>query len=85
MANPQPPATNYNQVRTLWTEEECFYLLDQRMYRNNEFWRLTTGKGRFWRSIASKINECFGTNFSGMQVEQKWKNLRQVYLVSTLN
>ena len=68
MAN-QPPATNYNQIRTLWTEEECFYLLDQRMTRNNEFWSLTTGKGRFWQNIASKINDCFGTNFSDIQVE----------------
>jgi hypothetical protein len=82
MANPQPPAVNYNEVRTLWTEEECFYLLDQRMSRNDEFWRLTR-KRRFWKSIANKINECFGTRFSGVQVDQKWRNLNQAYLVST--
>lgn len=85
MANiPQPPVTNYNQVRTLWTEEQCFYLLDQRMYRNEEFWNLRAGgKRRFWRDIANKINSCFGTRFTWVQVEQKWKNLKQSYLVST--
>jgi hypothetical protein len=58
MANiSQPPVVNYNQVRTLWTEEQCFYLLDQRMYRNDEFWNLRAGgKRRFWRDVANKIN-----------------------------
>ena len=44
MANiSQTPVTNYNQVYTLWTEEQCFYLLDQRMFRNEEFWNLRAG------------------------------------------
>jgi hypothetical protein len=35
---PQPRTVNYNQVRVLWTDEECLYLLNQRMTRNDEYW-----------------------------------------------
>lgn len=86
MANlfiPQPPVTNYNPIRVLWTDIECEYLLNQRMSRNNEFWNLESGTHvRFWQSIARKINECFGTIFTGNQVKTKWKNLKQAHLVS---
>ena len=37
---PQPPIVNYNQTATYWTDEQCFYLLNQRMYRNREYWEL---------------------------------------------
>jgi hypothetical protein len=37
---PQPPVVNYNHRVTYWTEEQCLYLLDQRMSRNLEFWAL---------------------------------------------
>jgi hypothetical protein len=35
---PQPHTVNYNHVRTIWTDEECLYLLNQRMTRNYEYW-----------------------------------------------
>ena len=84
MANiPQPPTVNYNQVRVLWTDEECEYLIDQRMSRNDEFWSVSSRRrANFWRSIAGKINECFGTRFTGTQIKTKWKNLLREYLVS---
>jgi len=82
---PQPPVRNYNPVQVLWTDVECEYLLNQRMYRNQEYWNLGRGRRtRFWRSIARKINAIFGTQFSGHQVQTKWKNLRQDYLVIIL-
>jgi hypothetical protein len=40
------------------------------------------GKEEFWRSIATKINECFGTAFTNQQVKNKWKNLVQEYTVN---
>jgi hypothetical protein len=80
---PQPPVRNYNPIRVLWTDVECEYLLNQRMARNDEFWSLSRrGQARFWRSIARKINNVFGTRFTRNQVKIKWKNLRQDYLVS---
>jgi hypothetical protein len=80
---PQLPVRNYNPVQVLWTDVECEYLLNQRMARNEEYWNLGRGgRTRFWRSIARKINEVFGTQFTGSQVNIKWKNLRRDYLVS---
>ena len=80
---PQPPVRNYNPVQVLWTDVECEYLLNQRMACNNEYWSLGRREhSRFWRSIARKINEVFGTDFTKAQVKMKWKNLRQDHLVS---
>jgi hypothetical protein len=79
---PQPRVQNYNPVQVLWTDIECEYLLNQRMFRNQEYWDLDRGgQTRFWRNIARKINEIFGTHFTGQQVQTKWKNLKQDYLV----
>ena len=65
----QPRTVNYyNQIRVLWTDEQCEYLLDQRMCRNEEYWDLASrNRAQFWRSILDKINDCFGTRFT--QVE----------------
>ena len=84
MANiPQPRTVNYNQIRVLWTDEQCEYLLNQRMCRNDEFWNLASRNRKlFWRSIADKINNCFGTGFTGTQIKTKWKNLLREHLVS---
>lgn len=83
MANHQPRAQNYNEVRVLWTDEETEYLIDQRMYRNEEFWGLSsTDHMKFWESIRTKINECFGTKFTAVQIKIKWKNLVKEHTVS---
>lgn len=83
MNTPQPPVTNYNRTRVLWTQEQCEYLIDQRITRNIEFWSLGQGNQRpFWISIAEKINECFGTRFTSYQVASKWKNLKKAHEVS---
>jgi len=80
---PQPRVRNYNPIRIMWTDEQCEYLLDQRMYRNSEYWNLGSGgKERFWRNVARKINSCFGTSFTGDKVSAKWKNLRNDHVVS---
>jgi len=81
---PQPPVMNhYVHSRLYWTDIQCEYLLNQRMCRNDEFWGLASwNRSEFWRSIAHKINECFGTHYSKTQVKNKWKNLLREYLVS---
>ena len=38
----QLPTVNYNQVRTLWIDVQCEYLIDQRISRNDEFWSLSS-------------------------------------------
>ena len=83
MANiPQPRTKNYNQVRMLWTDEQCEYLIDQRMRRNDEYWSLASrNRAEFWQSISGKINECFGTRFNEIQMKTKWKNLLREHLV----
>jgi hypothetical protein len=79
----QPPVQCYNPVQIMWTDVECEYLLNQRMARNDEYWGLTGGgRRRFWRSVARKINECFGTRFTGEQCKNKWKNLKSDYQVN---
>jgi hypothetical protein len=85
MANIRQPRTvnYYNQIRMLWTDVQCEYLLNQRMYRNDEYWELASRtRGPFWRSIADKINDCFATTFTGIQTKTKWKNLLREHLVS---
>ena len=76
----QPRARNHNIVQVLWKNVQCEYLLNNRMARNNEYWNLGRGgRRRFWRGVARRINEVFGTRFSTQQVNTKWKNLRQDY------
>jgi len=80
---PQPLVRCYNPVQVLWTDEECEYLLNYRMAKNDKFWNLNRREQRrFWRKLARKINDVFGTQFSGDQVKTKWKNLRQDHIVS---
>ena len=82
-SQPQPLVRYYNLVQVLWTDEECEYLLNYRMAKNDEFWNLNRREQRrFWRKLARKINDVFGTQFSGDQVKTKWKNLRQDHIVS---
>jgi hypothetical protein len=81
---PQPQVINQNHVRVIWTEKQCLYLLNQRMSRNTEYWELESyNRTEFWASVATEINECFGTRYMAMQVKQKWKNLVREHLVST--
>ena len=48
---------NNNRIVVYWTEEQCLYLINQRMERNDEFWALQPyNKTRFWRNVANKIN-----------------------------
>src|SRR6266496_4238503 len=53
------------------------------MARNEEYWNSARGeRTRFWQIIVRKINNIFGTQFTGEQVSIKWKNLRQDHVVS---
>jgi hypothetical protein len=62
--NPQPPVVNYNQTRVLWTDEEIFYLIDQRLTRNAEYWELSKrDHPPFWHSIADKVLFLMNKNY----------------------
>ncbi|RIA93869.1 hypothetical protein C1645_818844 [Glomus cerebriforme] len=66
----QPRTINYNQVRVLWMDKKCLYLLNQRMARNDEYWELDyRNKMEYWRSITNKINNCFRTRFTMLQTK----------------
>ena len=80
---PQPRVRNYNPIRIMWTDEQCEYLLDQRIYRNSEYWKLGSGgKERFWINVARKINHFFRMSFTEDKASTKWKNLQNEYVVS---
>lgn len=74
---------NNNEIRVLWTDIQCEYLIDQRISRNMEFWSLPLRRQIcFWTDVANKINECFLTHFMAVQVRTKWNNLIQDHRVS---
>ena len=71
---PQPQVINQNHVRVIWTEEQCLYLLNQRMSRNTEYWELESyNRTEFWASVATEINECFGIRYMRCKLNKSGK------------
>ena len=68
-----------------WTERQIRLLIDQRKYRNEEYYRIV-GRSRrgFWDSVARRINRSKGTNFYGNQCKRKFQNLVSAYYVSIM-
>jgi Myb/SANT-like DNA-binding protein len=59
-----------------WSEEEMQCLIDLRRDRNEDYWRrFGRSKVPFWNEIATKIQEDFGTAFTGVQVQDKFKRM----------
>ena len=59
-----------------WSEEEMQRLIDLRRDRNEDYWRMFgRSKVPFWDEIATKIQEDFGTTFTGVQVQDKFKGM----------
>lgn len=49
MSAPQVRPVPQNSVRILWTDDQCLFLIDQRLSRNDEFWELSpVRRRRFW-------------------------------------
>jgi len=59
-----------------WSEEEVRALIDERKRRNADF-HLVFGRSKvkFWEEVAKKIEEDTGTNFTGSQCRDKFKNV----------
>ena len=59
-----------------WSEEEMQLLIDLRKERNKDYWR-TFGRSKvpFWNKLAEKIKDELGTEFTGVQVRDKFKGM----------
>jgi hypothetical protein len=59
-----------------WSEEEMQLLINLRKERNEDYWRrFGRSKVPFWNEIAAKIQEDLGTTFTGVQVQNKFKEM----------
>jgi len=59
-----------------WFEEEMQLLINLRKERNEDYWRrFGRSKVPFWNEIAAKIQEDLGTTFTGVQVQNKFKEM----------
>ena len=59
-----------------WSEQEIRALVDERKRRNAEYHRMIgRSKVTFWNDVAEQIKEDTGTNFTGIQCREKFKNV----------
>jgi len=59
-----------------WSEEEMQLLINLRKERNEDYWkRFGRSKVPFWNEIAAKIQEDLGMTFTGVQVQNKFKEM----------
>jgi hypothetical protein len=70
--------------RVEWSDDQTAALIEQRRTRNFEYHYLIPGRSRktFWNSVANKVNERCGSNFSGKQCQTKFNGLVTSYHVS---
>lgn len=69
-----------------WNDLEVRLLINKRKNRNVEYHSLRKGRQKhaFWDNIARKINNQYGTTFTGNQCHNKFYNLTRSYYVSNL-
>jgi hypothetical protein len=59
-----------------WLEREMQLLINLRKDRNEDYWRrFGRSKVPFWNEVATKIQEDFGTVFTGVQAQEKFKGM----------
>ena len=70
-----------------WNNREVRLLINERKNRNVEYHGLRKGRQKhaFWDDIALKINDQYGTIFTGDQCYNKFCNLTRSYYVSNLS
>ena len=70
--------------RIEWSDEQTAALIEQRSSRNFEYHYQIPGRSRktFWNSVADKVNEKCGSNFSGKQCQNKFNGLVTSYHVN---
>ncbi|GBC49848.2 hypothetical protein GLOIN_2v1488640 [Rhizophagus irregularis DAOM 181602=DAOM 197198] len=59
----------YSSGRVEWSDDQIAALIEQRRSRNFEYHYQIAGRSRknFWNSVANKVNERCGSNYSGKQ------------------
>lgn len=77
--------TTVNTTESEWNEQTIRLLINQRKYRNAEYYQII-GRSRtnYWDSISRRINGHVGTNFTGSQCRRKFNNLVSRYYVGKL-
>jgi hypothetical protein len=59
-----------------WSERKMQLLINLRKDRNEDYWRrFGRSKVPFWNEVATKIQEDFGTVFTGVQAREKFKGM----------
>ena len=71
---------------TDWNDMEERLLINERRTRNVEYHVLKNGRPKraFWDRMAQRINNQYGTTFTGDQYHNKFLNLTRSYYVSNL-
>ena len=71
---------------TDWNDMEEHLLINERRTRNVEYHALKNGRPKraFWDRMAQRINNQYGTTFTGDQCHNKFLNLTRSYYVSNL-
>ena len=71
---------------TDWNDMEERLLINERRTRNVKYHTLKNGRPKraFWDCMAQRINNQYGTTFTGDQCHNKFLNLTRSYYVSNL-
>ncbi|GBC25898.2 hypothetical protein GLOIN_2v1488640 [Rhizophagus irregularis DAOM 181602=DAOM 197198] len=71
----------YSSSRVEWSDDQIAVLIEQRRSRNFEYHYQIAGRSRkrFWNSVANKVNERCGSNYSGKQCQTKFNGLVTSY------
>ncbi|GBC11016.1 hypothetical protein GLOIN_2v1488640 [Rhizophagus irregularis DAOM 181602=DAOM 197198] len=71
----------YSSGRVEWSDDQIAVLIEQRRSRNFEYHYQIAGRSRkrFWNSVANKVNERCGSNYSGKQCQTKFNGLVTSY------
>ena len=68
-----------------WSKEEMQLLINLRKNRNEYYWRrFSRSKVSFWDEIATTIREVIGTDFTGVQAREKFKEMVKECQVSKI-
>lgn len=60
----------------MWTDDQLRVLIDERKENNEDYHNLNNNmRCNFWKSLASKINIKFGTDYSGKKCKDKFQSL----------
>ena len=74
--------TNNNNNRTLWTNPQLGFLINERRRLNFDFHYSGRSHVTLWSTIAINLNTIFGTSYTGVQCKTRFQNLVSQYHVN---